>query len=114
LLKAALNGGGSVYSQSELGAIAAHCTDRENAARKVERLMRKVLAASMLSARVGQVFDGIITGAAPKGTYVRIFKPPVEGRVVRGERGIDVGDKVKVRLVSVDVMKGFIDFERTT
>jgi exoribonuclease-2 len=114
LLKAALNGGGSVYSQSELGAIAAHCTDRENAARKVERLMRKVLAASMLSARIGQVFDGIITGAAPKGTYVRIFKPPVEGRVVRGERGIDVGDKVKVRLVSVDIMKGFIDFERTT
>jgi exoribonuclease-2 len=113
LLKSALNGGGSAYSQSELEEIAAHCTERENAARKVERLMRKVLAASLLSKQIGQVFDGIVTGAAPKGTYVRIFKPPVEGRVTRGERGIDVGDKVKVRLVSVNILQGFIDFERS-
>jgi exoribonuclease-2 len=112
LLKSTLNGGSSVYSQSELEEIAAHCTERENAARKVERLMRKVLAASLLSTHIGQVFDAIVTGAAPKGTYVRIFKPPVEGRVVRGEHGIDVGDKVKVRLASVNIMQGFIDFER--
>jgi exoribonuclease R len=114
LLKATLNGGGSVYADSELAEIAAHCTERENAARKVERLMRKVLAASLLSKQISQVFDGIITGAAPKGTYVRIFKPPVEGRVVRGERGIDVGDKIKVRLVSVNIPQGFIDFERVS
>jgi exoribonuclease-2 len=114
LLKAALAGNGRNYTESELGEIAAHCTERENAARKVERFMRKALAACLLGSRVGQIFDGIITGAAPKGTYVRIFKLPAEGRVIRGERGLDVGDKVKVRLVSVDVPKGFIDFERVS
>jgi exoribonuclease-2 len=114
LLKAALAGNGRNYAEGELGEIAARCTERENAARKVERFMRKALAACLLGSRVGQIFDGIITGAAPKGTYVRIFKLPAEGRVIRGERGLDVGDKVKVRLVSVDVSKGFIDFERVS
>jgi exoribonuclease-2 len=114
LLKTALGGNGSSYAEAELSDIAAHCTERENAARKVERFMRKVLAACVLGSRVGQIFDGIVTGAAPKGTYVRIFKVPAEGRVVRGEKGLDVGDKVKVRLVSVDVPKGFIDFERVS
>ena len=112
LLKATLIGGAQNYSEAELSAIASHCTEREDAARKVERLMRKVAAACLLHARVGEVFDGIITGAAPKGTYVRLFKLPIEGRIVRGEHGVDVGDKVKVRLVSVDIPKGFIDFER--
>ena len=86
--------------------IAAHCTEREDAARKVERLMRKVAAASLLSRRIGEMFDGIVTGASPKGTYVRLLKFPAEGRVVRGAQGIDVGDKVRVRLVAVDVDQG--------
>jgi exoribonuclease-2 len=100
------------YTEAELAQIAAHCTEREDAARKVERLMRKVIAACVISQRVGEVFDGIITGASAKGTYVRLLKFPAEGRVVRGAQGIDVGDHVRVRLLSVDVSKGFIDFER--
>jgi exoribonuclease-2 len=95
-----------------LDAIAAHCTEREDAARKVERLMRKVVAADLLSRRIGEVFNGIVTGASPKGTYARLLNFPAEGKVIRGAQGIDVGDKVRVRLVSVDIPHGFIDFER--
>jgi exoribonuclease-2 len=112
LLKAGAASVSTPYSESELSAIAAHCTEREDAARKVERLMRKVTAASLLSRRVGEVFQGLVTGASPKGTYIRLMKFPAEGRVVRGAQGIDVGDSVRVRLASVDVDKGFIDFER--
>jgi VacB/RNase II family 3'-5' exoribonuclease len=112
LLKAVANGNGSAYSEAELAGIASHCTDRENAARKVERLMRKIAACDLLRQRIGEVFDGIITGASPKGTYVRLMKLPAEGMVVRGARGADVGDKVRVRLVSADMARGFIDFER--
>jgi exoribonuclease-2 len=112
ILKATLNGNPQTYSEAELSSIAAHCTEREDAARKVERLMRKIAAACLLSSRIGEVFDGIVTGATPKGTYVRVFQVPVEGRVVRGASGIDVGDKVRVRLIGVDVARGFIDFER--
>jgi exoribonuclease-2 len=113
LLKATTAGSPGPYSEPELSAIAAHCTEREDAARKVERLMRKVAAACLLSRRIGEVFDGIITGASPKGTYVRLLKFPAEGMVVRGAHGLDVGDTVRVRLASVNVAKGFIDFERT-
>jgi exoribonuclease-2 len=113
LLKATGGGGPSPYGEVDLSQIAAHCTEREDAARKVERLMRKVAAACLLSRRIGEVFDGVITGASPKGTYVRLLRFPAEGRVVRGAQGIDVGDKVQVRLAAVDVAKGFIDFERT-
>ena len=74
--------------------------------------MRKVIAANLLRTRIGEVFEGIVTGVSPKGTYVRLLKFPAEGRVVRGEKGIDVGDKVQVRLAFVDVEKGFIDLER--
>ncbi|HWW02958.1 MAG TPA: RNB domain-containing ribonuclease [Candidatus Acidoferrum sp.] len=112
LLKATAGQGAAPYSESELSAIAAHCTEREDAARKVERLMRKVCAASLLSRRIGEVFDGIITGASPKGTYVRLATFPAEGRVIRGAQGIDVGDKVRVRLASVEIPQGFIDFEK--
>jgi exoribonuclease-2 len=112
LLKAAATGGASPYAENELSAVAVHCTEREDAARKVERLMRKVAAASVLSRRVGEVFDGIITGASPNGTYARLLTFPAEGMVVRGAHGIDVGDKVKVRLAGVNATKGFIDFER--
>jgi exoribonuclease-2 len=75
--------------------------------------MRKVIAANLLRARIGETFQGIVTGASPKGTYVRLLKFPAEGRVLKGAQGIDVGDKVQVRLTSVDVAKGFIDFDRT-
>jgi exoribonuclease II len=112
LLKATARTGSGPYSAAELGQIAARCTEREDAARKVERMMRKVCAASLLSRRIGEVFDGLVTGASPKGTYVRLLKFPAEGRVVHGTHGIDVGDKVRVRLCSVEVEKGFIDFEK--
>lgn len=112
LLKATAAGAGEPYSQADLSTIAAHCTEREDAARKVERLMRKVIAASLLSRRMGEVFDGIVTGASPKGTYVRLLKFPAEGLLTRGAQGIDVGDRLRVRLVFVDAAKGFIDFER--
>jgi exoribonuclease-2 len=112
LVKAAVAGAAEPYAGGELSAIASHCTEREDAARKLERFMRKVIAANLLSPRIGEIFDGIITGASPKGTYVRLKKFPTEGRIMRGEHGCDVGDRVRVKLCSVDVGKGFIDFER--
>jgi VacB/RNase II family 3'-5' exoribonuclease len=112
LLKATNAGGPAPYSQAELTTIAAHCTEREDAAKKVERLMRKVAAACLLNRRIGEVFDGIVTGASSKGTYVRLLKMPAEGRVIRNPQGVNVGDVVRVKLVSVDIGKGFIDFER--
>jgi exoribonuclease-2 len=112
LLKRAAAGAPGPYGEAELSQIAAHCTEREDAARKVERLMRKVIAASALGRRLGEAFEGVITGASPKGTYVRLLKFPAEGRVVRRENGLDVGDRAQVRLLSVDVDKGYIDFER--
>jgi len=111
MLKSMLAKTRAPYTKQELADIAQQCTERENAAQKVERLMRKVAAAAMLSERIGEVFDAIVTGAAPKGTYVRVIAPPVEGRVVRGEEGMDVGDRVQVRLIETDPEKGFIDFE---
>ncbi|HEY5928465.1 MAG TPA: RNB domain-containing ribonuclease [Kofleriaceae bacterium] len=110
LLKAAARGTPSPYTDSELSAIATHCTERENAARKVERTMRKVIAATMLQKRTGEIFDAIVTGASSKGTYVRLRRPPAEGRVMVGDRGLDVGDRIKVRLLSTDPQRGFIDF----
>lgn len=112
LLKAASTGAPAPCSETELRAIAAHCTEREEAAKKLERLMRKVAAACLLSSRIGEVFDGLVTGTSPKGTYVRLLKLPAEGRVVQGMQGLHVGDAVRVRLVSVEVQKGFIDFAR--
>jgi len=110
LLKAAAVKAEQPYSDDELLALAAHCTERENGARKVERTMRKVAAATFLAPRIGEEFDAIVTGASPKGTYARLFRPPAEGRVVRGERGLDVGDKIRVRLVDTEPTRGFIDF----
>jgi exoribonuclease-2 len=112
LLKAAIAGKPTPYSLEELNVIAQHCNERADAARKVERLMRKVAAATMLSHRIGQVFPGIVTGANFSGTYVRLLAPPAEGRVLQGEQGMDVGDRVTVRLIGVDPYKGFIDFAR--
>jgi ribonuclease R len=80
----------------------------------VERFMRKVVAAVWLRDRIGETFDAIVTGASPKGTYVRVVKPPVEGRVVRGEHRLDVGDRTRVRLIHTDPERGFIDFEEAS
>src|SRR5262249_7416878 len=95
-----------------LGALAKHCTEQEYNAAKVERQVRKSAAALLLASHIGERFDAIVTGAAPKGTWVRIAKPMVEGRVVRGFEGFDVGDRVRVQLVSTDLERGFIDFAR--
>jgi exoribonuclease R len=84
----------------------------ESAARKVERSMRKVVAATLLERRVGEQFDAIVTGVNQSGTFARLTHPPAEGRVVRGEHDLDVGDRVRVRLVEVDVAKGYIDFAK--
>ena len=112
MVKAALAGRPSPYSIEELAHLADHCTDQEDAANKVERLVGKAAAACMLAGREGEHFDGIVTGAADKGTWVRIFHPPVEGKLVRGREGLDIGDRVKVKLLGVDIERGFIDFAR--
>ncbi len=112
LVKALLAGAPPPYTDGELEGIAQHCTVMEAATRKLERLMRKVIAALLLHDRVGQVFDGLVTGVTEHGTFVRLLKPPAEGRVVRGEEGMDVGDRVRVRLLSTDPERGFIDFGR--
>ncbi len=112
LLKAAVAGKPSPYAWAELEELAVHCTEQENDADKVERQVRKSAAAMLLSDRVGEWFDGVVTGAAAKGTWVRIFRPPVEGKLVHGFGNLRVGDKVRVRLLGVDVERGFIDFAR--
>jgi VacB/RNase II family 3'-5' exoribonuclease len=113
LLKAALAQRPSPYSVSELNGLAIHCTEQEDAANKVERLVRKAAAALLLETRIGERFDGVVTGASEKGTWARIFQPPVEGKILRGYEGLEVGDKVRVKLVATNVEMGFIDFVRT-
>ncbi|SPF35326.1 Exoribonuclease II [Candidatus Sulfopaludibacter sp. SbA4] len=100
------------YADAELDSIASNCTLKEDAARKVQRAMIKRLAAVALQHRVGQSFSGVVTGVTPKGVFVRVLDPPVEGRLMRGERGLDVGDRVHVTLLSADPQRGFIDFGR--
>ena len=112
LVKAALTQAPAPYSEEELDSIAAHCTERENASRKVERKMRKVAAAVLLEQRIGEEFDAIVTGVTPKGTFARLTRPPVDGRVIRGEQGLRVGEKVRVKLLATDARRGFIDFAR--
>jgi VacB/RNase II family 3'-5' exoribonuclease len=112
LVKSVLAKTKAPYDVDELAELAAHCTDQEDAANKVERQVRKSAAACMLTSRIGDSFDGIVTGASAKGTWVRIFNPPVEGKVVRGSQGLDIGDRVRVRLLDADVERGFIDFAR--
>jgi len=112
-LKAALTGRPPAYDDAELEGLARHCTTQEDAAAKVERQVRKSAAALLLASRIGERFDALVTGAAEKGTWVRILRPAVEGRLVRGFDGLDVGDHVRVELVHVDVERGFIDFARS-
>jgi exoribonuclease-2 len=111
LVKAALANAPTPYTDDELTAIAKQCTEREDAENKVERSVRKIVAALLLSDRIGDTFDAIVTGANQKGTFVRTIHPPAEGMVVRNHEGFDVGDKVRVKLVAADPEKAFIDFE---
>jgi exoribonuclease-2 len=112
LIKAALAGTAVPYANAELAALARHCTEQEDNATKVERQVRKSAAALLLETRVGERFDAIVTGAAAKGTWVRIAGPAAEGRIVRGSTQVDVGDRVRVELLSTDVERGFVDFAR--
>ncbi len=112
LLKAALAGNKPPYSGDELREIATHCTTMEDAARKVERQVEKSTAALLFENRIGEQFDGIITGASDKGTWVRILHPPVEGKLVSGFENLDVGDRVRVQLAHTNIERGFIDFRK--
>jgi VacB/RNase II family 3'-5' exoribonuclease len=113
LLKAAIDGRAVPYSGEELGELARHCTEKEDAAAKVERQVQKSAAALLLEPRIGEQFDAIVTGASEKGTWVRIIQPATEGKLVRGYQGLDVGDRVRVELVDTNVERGFVDFVHT-
>jgi exoribonuclease-2 len=111
LLKAAIAGSAWPYSNSELAVLAAHCTEQEDAANKVERQVEKSAAALLLESRIGEQFEAMVTGASAKGTWARLLTMPVEGRVVAGFEGVDVGDRIRVQLTAVDVERGYIDFK---
>jgi exoribonuclease-2 len=112
LLKAALEDQPLPYPIDELNALATHCTEAEDAANKVERQVEKSAAALLLESRIGEQFESIVTGAADKGTWVRLLSVPVEGKLIHGFDGVDIGDRIRVQLIDVDVDKGFIDFQR--
>jgi len=112
LVKAALAGQPAPYTAAELEILARHCTEAEDAAAKVERTVRKAAAALLMGPRIGETFEGLVTGASAKGTWVRLLHPPVEGRIVHGFHGLDVGDRVTVKLEHTDAERGFIDFSR--
>jgi exoribonuclease-2 len=112
LIKAVLAGQPAPYSDDELAAIAKNCTEKEDAARKVEREMTKHLAAVAMSSRIGQIFDALVTGVTPKGTFVRVLQPHVEGLLAQGQQGLDVRDRLRVKLIRTDVQRGYIDFAR--
>ena len=112
LLKAAVAGQSVPYENNELEALATHCTEEEDAAKKVERQVTKSAAAMLLESRIGEQFDAIVTGASNKGTWVRILRPPVEGRLDSGFENMRVGDRLRVQLASTDVERGYIDFKK--
>ena len=112
LLKAALEGQPVPYRKDELDVLAAHCTAAEDAANKVERQVEKSAAALLLESRIGEQFDAIVTGASEKGTWVRLLSLPVEGKLVQGFDGMDVGDRLRVQLIDTNVERGYIDFKK--
>jgi exoribonuclease-2 len=112
LIKSVLDKRPSPYSDADLTAIAARCTERGDAARKVEREMAKRMAAIAFSHRIGETFDAIVTGVTPKGTFVRVLQPRIDGLLTQGAQGLNVGDRLRVKLVRTDVQHGFIDFVR--
>ncbi|MCU1337622.1 MAG: Exoribonuclease, partial [Bryobacterales bacterium] len=112
LIKSVLGKQTPPYSDAQLDAIAHNCTLKEDAARKVERAMSKRIAAMALQHRIGETFSAVVTGAGPKGVFVRVLGPPVEGMLVQGQQGVDVGDRLQVKLVGADPRRGYIDFTR--
>ena len=114
LIKAHAAGAEAGYADDELDGIAKNCTLKEDAARKVERAMNKRLAAVAMQHRIGENFQAVVTGNTPKGVFVRVFDPPVEGRLMRGEQGLDVGDRLRVTLLSTDPQRGFLDFGKVS
>jgi len=114
LLKAALNGERAPYSKDQLDELATHCTEAEDAANKVERRVEKSAAALLLESKIGQQFDSIVTGASEKGTWVRLLTVPVEGKLVKGFEGMDVGQRLRVQLINANVERGFIDFKKVS
>jgi exoribonuclease-2 len=112
LLKAAMAESPAPYTADELEVLAKHCTEKEDAAKKVERQVEKSAAALVLESRINQVFDAVVTGASAKGTWVRLLHPPVEGKVISGFEGLDVGHKCRVQLIHTDVEHGYIDFKK--
>ncbi|MBV9613469.1 MAG: RNB domain-containing ribonuclease [Acidobacteriaceae bacterium] len=112
LIKSSLAQQHSPYSDDQLAAIAQNCTLKEDAARKVERAMSKRVAALAYYNRQGESFQAVVTGVTPKGVFVRVTQPPIEGRLTRGERGVDVGDRIRVTLLATDPQRGYIDFAR--
>ena len=112
LLKGALDGKPAPYNKDDLDVLAAHCTEGEDAATKVERQVEKSAAALLLASRIGERFDSIVTGASEKGTWVRLLNIPVEGKLVDGFEGLDVGEQVRVQLIDTDVERGYIDFKK--
>ena len=109
---AALEGKTPPYKKDELDILAAHCTETEDAVNKVERRVEKSAAALLLESRIGEQFDSIVTGASEKGTWVRLLNIPVEGKLVNGFEGLDVGERVRVQLIDTNVERGFIDFKK--
>ncbi|MGA7160052.1 MAG: RNB domain-containing ribonuclease [Bacteroidota bacterium] len=112
MVKAAITGNTQPYKEDELEAFAKHCTEEEDAAKKVERQVEKSAAAMLLESRIGERFDAIVTGASVKGTWVRLLHPPVEGRLVNGFEGMEVGHRLRVELVHTDADRGYIDFKK--
>jgi VacB/RNase II family 3'-5' exoribonuclease len=112
LIKAMLAGQKNPYSDDELTSVAANCTQKEDAAKKVEREMSKRLAAVAMQNRIGEVFDAIVTGVTESGTFVRVFQPHLEGLLAQGQQGLDVGDQLRAKLIRTDVQRGYIDFAR--
>lgn len=112
LIKSVLSSEAAPYSDQQLDSIARNCTLKEDAARKVERVMNKRIAAVALQHRIGETFAAVVTGVTPKGVFVRISGPPAEGLLVRGQQGVDVGDQLQVKLVSADPRRGYLDFAR--
>lgn len=114
LLKAAIAGNPAPYNKEELDVLAAHCTEADDAATKVERQVGKSAAALLLESRIGERFDSIVTGASEKGTWVRLLNLPVEGKLMHGFEGLDVGERVRVQLIDTDVERGYIDFKKVS
>ena len=109
-----MEGKSAPYDKDELDVLAAHCTEAEDAATKVERQVEKSAAALLLESRIGERFDSIVTGASEKGTWVRLLNIPVEGKLVDGFEGLDVGEQVQVQLIDTNVEQGYIDFKKVS